>query len=92
MSNSYSSLEISPNYTHREFGWSDAEGTNLAVTQWGNASQKGGPCLVLVHGHGEHIGRYAHFISKLGVPMSMIGYDHRGHGKSRWCSRGCSRD
>lgn len=38
---------------------------------------------VIVHGLGEHIGRYAHvaaFLNQQG--WSGVGYDHRGHGRS----------
>ena len=39
--------------------------------------------IILVHGFGEHIGRYHHvanFFNENG--FSVIGYDRRGHGKS----------
>lgn len=39
--------------------------------------------LVLVHGLGEHSGRYDHVIRLLnGKGISVLAYDHRGHGKS----------
>ncbi|NOY70104.1 MAG: alpha/beta hydrolase [Deltaproteobacteria bacterium] len=39
--------------------------------------------LVLVHGLGEHSGRYGHVISLLNNKgISVTTYDHRGHGKS----------
>jgi alpha-beta hydrolase superfamily lysophospholipase len=39
--------------------------------------------LVLVHGHGEHIGRYAHVGAMLAQHgYGLFGFDLRGHGKS----------
>lgn len=39
--------------------------------------------LLLVHGLGEHCGRYAHVIERLnGKGIAVHTYDHRGHGKS----------
>jgi alpha-beta hydrolase superfamily lysophospholipase len=38
---------------------------------------------VIVHGLGEHSGRYAHVIAALQASgLSVIAYDHRGHGRS----------
>ncbi|MDX2006225.1 MAG: alpha/beta hydrolase [Meiothermus sp.] len=39
--------------------------------------------LVLVHGYGEHSGRYANLVNAL-VPhgIAVYSYDHRGHGRS----------
>ena len=38
---------------------------------------------VLVHGLGEHIDRYDHVARRLnGLGFSVVGYDHRGHGRS----------
>jgi alpha-beta hydrolase superfamily lysophospholipase len=39
--------------------------------------------IVIVHGLGEHIGRYAHVAASLnGRGWSVVGYDQRGHGAS----------
>lgn len=39
--------------------------------------------VLLVHGLGEHIGRYAHVIAHLQrAGWQVAGYDHRGHGRS----------
>ncbi|NCV40568.1 MAG: alpha/beta hydrolase, partial [Betaproteobacteria bacterium] len=56
----------------------------LAVYRWpeGQAHQPRGVVL-LVHGLGEHMGRYsetAHFLQEEG--WICIGYDHLGHGRS----------
>ncbi|MEO0469830.1 MAG: lysophospholipase [Bacteroidota bacterium] len=40
--------------------------------------------MLLTHGHGEHIGRYAHvvhFLNERGI--SVAGFDHYGHGKTQ---------
>jgi len=39
--------------------------------------------IALVHGHGEHIGRYAHVGKALNdAGYALVGFDSRGHGKS----------
>src|SRR5215212_1385285 len=39
--------------------------------------------VVIVHGLGEHSGRYAHVVSMLqDAGWSVVSYDHRGHGRS----------
>ena len=39
--------------------------------------------ICLVHGHGEHIGRYKHVADALNeADYSFVGFDHRGHGQS----------
>ena len=39
--------------------------------------------ICLVHGHGEHIGRYKHVADALNeANYSFVGFDHRGHGQS----------
>jgi alpha-beta hydrolase superfamily lysophospholipase len=61
-----------------------ADGTALHVNDYmitKREAHKGS--IVLMHGLGEHIGRYAHvvkFFNNCG--LSVRGYDHRGHGKS----------
>jgi alpha-beta hydrolase superfamily lysophospholipase len=67
-----------------------ADGTPLFVTDWrpestdstdSANSPNGG--VILMHGLGEHSGRYQHvaqFFNAMG--MSVRAYDHRGHGRS----------
>ena len=61
-----------------------ADGLALHVEDW--ALPLGKPrraCALLVHGLGEHIGRYRHVIhSLLAVGIEVRGYDQRGFGRS----------
>lgn len=57
------------------------DGTRLALYRWPGEGRRG--TVLLVHGLGEHGGRYAHvaaWFAKRG--LRCIGYDHRGHGRS----------
>lgn len=60
------------------------DGTTLYVNDWlADAQAPHAGSVVLMHGLGEHCGRYAHmagFFSERG--WSVRAYDHRGHGKS----------
>jgi alpha-beta hydrolase superfamily lysophospholipase len=68
----------------REHSLSAADGTPLFVADWpidSAAAARAG--IVLMHGLGEHCGRYAHvarFFNDCGY--SVRTYDHRGHGRS----------
>ncbi len=56
-------------------------GTSLHFKHWPLPEARAVVCLV--HGVGEHIGRYdhvAHFFSKKNI--ATIGFDHQGHGRS----------
>jgi alpha-beta hydrolase superfamily lysophospholipase len=58
------------------------DGTALFVRSWPAPAAARGTVLV-VHGLGEHIGRYAHVARHLnGWGWNVVGYDHRGHGRS----------
>lgn len=66
----------------RERTLSAADGTQLFVADWPIESAAG-EGIVLMHGLGEHCGRYAHvaqFFNDCGY--SVRAYDHRGHGRS----------
>ena len=60
------------------------DGISLSVTDWPPAA--GAPLagsILLMHGLGEHAGRYAHvirFFNRCGLLVRS--YDHRGHGRS----------
>ncbi|MCB0570294.1 MAG: lysophospholipase [Phaeodactylibacter sp.] len=65
----------------RTFDWKTNDGIRIFAREWAPKSPKGAICLV--HGLGEHIGRYehfAHYYTKKG--FSVLGYDRRGHGQS----------
>jgi alpha-beta hydrolase superfamily lysophospholipase len=58
------------------------DGLRLQVQHWPVTAGHRGSVLI-VHGLGEHIGRYAHVASALNAAgWSVAGYDQRGHGRS----------
>jgi alpha-beta hydrolase superfamily lysophospholipase len=59
------------------------DGLDLALRHWGSAAAVSRGTLVVVHGLGEHIGRYEHVARFLaGRGWRVIGFDQRGHGRS----------
>ncbi len=57
------------------------DGLTLQLRDWPCPGGRG--CVVLVHGLGEHIGRYLHVAARLTAwGWSVFGYDQRGHGAS----------
>ncbi|HEX6706911.1 MAG TPA: alpha/beta hydrolase [Albitalea sp.] len=59
-----------------------ADGLSLHAQHWPTPTLGRGTVL-LVHGLGEHVGRYArvaHHLNEWG--WNVVGYDHRGHGRS----------
>ena len=59
-----------------------ADGLPLHVAHWSAAGPSRGTVLI-VHGLGEHHARYAHVAAHLnGWGWNVVGYDHRGHGRS----------
>jgi alpha-beta hydrolase superfamily lysophospholipase len=64
------------------FSWYNAEGLKLVGQEW---RPEGAPRAVvaLVHGIGEHMGRYRHIAEALNrADIGMIGFDLAGHGQS----------
>lgn len=66
------------------------DGTRLHVVHWkgeegeSEVAAAADMTAVLVHGLGEHSGRYAHVAAQLRTRnFDVWGYDHRGHGKSQ---------
>jgi alpha-beta hydrolase superfamily lysophospholipase len=58
-----------------------ADGLVLHLHHWPCVTPRG--TVLLVHGLGEHGGRYCHTAAALnGWGWDVIGYDHRGHGRS----------
>jgi len=59
-----------------------ADGLTLALGEWAPAAPSRGTVL-LVHGLGEHMGRYAHVAAALCARgWQVFAYDQRGHGSS----------
>jgi len=61
---------------------STEDGLQLHLRQWAPATATKG-CVLLVHGLGEHVGRYDHvarFLNQQG--WLVLAYDQRGHGAS----------
>ena len=60
------------------------EGETIAIYDWPlQSGQKSRGTALLVHGLGEHMGRYAHVAQHLNQwGFSVRGYDHFGHGLS----------
>lgn len=57
------------------------DGLKLYARQWHLENPKA--AIVIVHGLGEHIGRYQHVAEALNAAgYAVVGQDHRGHGKS----------
>ncbi len=71
-----------------EWNWKTADGLQMYAQGWSPTQSvlregeiKAAICLV--HGHGEHTGRYAHVGAALTEKgYSLLGFDLRGHGKS----------
>jgi alpha-beta hydrolase superfamily lysophospholipase len=58
------------------------DGLALHLRVWPAGHPRRG-VAVLVHGLGEHIDRYDHVAQRLnGLGFDVVGYDHRGHGRS----------
>jgi alpha-beta hydrolase superfamily lysophospholipase len=59
------------------------DGTTLVRRRWPAATVKARGTIVLVHGIGEHGGRYAHVAARLTAEgWGVVAVDHRGHGES----------
>lgn len=67
----------------REHRLPGADGTPLYIADWPTDTPAAGAGIVLMHGLGEHCGRYAHvarFFNECGYAVRA--YDQRGHGRS----------
>ncbi|CAB5706116.1 Phospholipase ytpA [Delftia tsuruhatensis] len=59
------------------------DGAELALRDWPVAGGPARATVLLVHGLGEHIGRYAALAQRLNAwGYAVRGYDHYGHGRS----------
>lgn len=64
-----------------ELYWKNAEGLSLYAAHWSVENPRA--IIALVHGQGEHIGRYKHvaeWYNRNGI--AVLGFDHQGYGKS----------
>jgi alpha-beta hydrolase superfamily lysophospholipase len=60
-----------------------ADGRELNLHVWAASQAPPAITVGLIHGYGEHAGRYAHVAEKLNARgISVLGIDLRGHGKS----------
>lgn len=67
--------------TMESFSFTPLEGGKIHAQKWLVDDRKA--LVVLVHGLGEHIGRYEHVAKFFNEhQISLYGFDHRGHGKS----------
>lgn len=69
-------------YNHNTSSFSGKGGVEIFYQKW--IASKAKAVLVLVHGVGEHSGRYSNLLNALeGKGVSVFALDHRGHGKSQ---------
>lgn len=65
-----------------ELYWKNAEGLQLRALHWPVDNPRA--VIALVHGQGEHIGRYEHLARWFNQHnVAVLGYDHQGYGKSQ---------
>jgi alpha-beta hydrolase superfamily lysophospholipase len=66
------------------------DGLSLHLRAWPRTQARGS--VLIVHGLGEHIGRYEHVARQLNAwGWSVLGYDQRGHGRSAGPRGGLTR-
>ena len=75
-------MNLSNSILQREFTLTTNDGLELFAKSWGDP-QASRAAVVLVHGLGEHCGRYEH-VAKAFVSdgLYVLGFDQRGHGRS----------
>lgn len=67
--------------SEQQFSWTTSDGLSIQGKHWSLPEPKAVICLV--HGLGEHCGRYAHVAEFFGKnKIAMLGFDRRGHGNS----------
>jgi acylglycerol lipase len=67
--------------SHTEFSWKSANGLKIYAQAWAPAEARG--VVAIVHGLGEHSGRYAHVAEVLNqAGFALMGFDLPGHGRS----------
>ncbi|HOV09719.1 MAG TPA: lysophospholipase, partial [Spirochaetota bacterium] len=72
---------MAESYKHETGSFTGKGGVEIFFQKW--LVDKAKAILVLVHGLGEHSGRYSNLLNSLaGKNISIVAIDHRGHGKS----------
>jgi acylglycerol lipase len=67
---------------HQELSWQTKDGLKIFGQEW-KPDGKVNAAIALVHGLGEHSGRYSHVAEAFTLKgYSLTGFDLRGHGKS----------
>ena len=67
----------------REGRFQGAHGLTIAYREWRPAAGTTRAVLLILHGLGEHSGRYRHVAEALtDAGVACFGIDHRGHGLS----------
>ena len=60
------------------------DGRRLWTGRWLPANGAPRATVLLIHGYGEHLGRYAHVVAALtAAGYAVAGVDHHGHGRSQ---------
>jgi len=69
--------------THREFAWQTTDGLRIFGQAWQPDADDAKAVICLVHGIGEHSGRYEYLATSLNqAGYVVLSFDLRGHGKS----------
>lgn len=64
--------------------WRCADGTRMHASEWSLEPEREVRAVIgIVHGMGEHMGRYSHVAEMLNAEgYAVIGFDQRGHGQT----------
>jgi len=66
-----------------ETQWKSRDGVQFYARGWEPQASTPKGVVCLVHGHGEHVGRYDHVGEALSAAgYALLGFDQRGHGRS----------
>ncbi|TVY10546.1 alpha/beta hydrolase [Paenibacillus cremeus] len=69
---------------YAEFSWQSTDGARMFGCEWRPEEEQGLKAVVIiVHGMGEHSGRYSHVADALtSEGYAVLSYDQRGHGRT----------
>jgi alpha-beta hydrolase superfamily lysophospholipase len=69
--------------THNEYNWKSHDGLEIYAQSWQPSADKPKAIINLIHGLGEHSGRYDEWAGYfVDVGYALLALDYRGHGKS----------